>query len=355
MPKNDKDKKEKKRFGLFRFTFGLIGKAVNLAVNAAGLWIAYSRFFIDHNLPLPRAVDAERKTFTGEGTGALSYYADTSGEGRPLVLVHSINAAGCAYEVKPIFEHYRGSRPVYALELPGFGFSERADREYTPALYKEAILQFLTGVVGEPADVQALSLSSEFAALAADESPDAFHTLIMISPSGFNGRGEAVSSKNASDAGVSETVYKVLAFPAWGQALFDLIATKRSIHFFLSRSFEGEIDEGLAEYGYLTSHQPGAQHAPLYFVSGGLFTSSIQRVYERLKVPALVIYDRDGFTGFSKLPDVIGKNPNVYAVRVWPTCGLAHFERQEETFAAMDEFWQTVDAPPVPEEAEPEA
>ena len=36
------------------------------------------------------------------GRAGLSYYV--AGAGAPMLLVHSINAAGSAYEVKPIFE-----------------------------------------------------------------------------------------------------------------------------------------------------------------------------------------------------------------------------------------------------------
>lgn len=57
----------------------------------------------------------------------------------PLLLVHSVNAAATAYEMKTLFEHYRGKRPVYALDLPGFGLSDRSDRKYTPRLMTDAI------------------------------------------------------------------------------------------------------------------------------------------------------------------------------------------------------------------------
>ena len=168
--------------------------ALNLTINAVVGWILYSRFFIDHNVPLPPALDADRETFSPEGTGTLSYYADRKAGGRPLVLIHAINAAGSAYEVRPLFEHYRGRRPVYALDLPGFGFSERTDRVYSPGLYQQAILDFLAQVVAEPADVLALSLSCEFAAMAARARPDLFRSLAMVSPSGFTARDRGRSS-----------------------------------------------------------------------------------------------------------------------------------------------------------------
>jgi pimeloyl-ACP methyl ester carboxylesterase len=59
-------------------------------------------------------------------------------------------------------------------------------------------------------------------------------------------------------------------------------------------------------------------------------------------VPALIIYDRDRYTQFDMLPGVLHRNPNIRAVKVAPTLGLPHFERPDATFAALDEFWQSL-------------
>ena len=167
---------------------------------AAGGWIAYSRLAVNHNMPLPKALDARRGT-VGTTVGRLSYYADDSAGGTPLLLVHSINAAASAYEMRPLFEHYRGQRPVYALELPGFGFSERPNIIYTPEVFRDAILEFLAKVVEQPADVIALSLSSEFAALAAQQQPERFNSIAMISPTGFASSQQRSRSDRAGQSG----------------------------------------------------------------------------------------------------------------------------------------------------------
>ena len=49
-------------------------------------------------------------------------------QGPPLLLVHSVNAAASAAEVRPLHEHYRATRTVLSLDLPGYGFSDRSDR-----------------------------------------------------------------------------------------------------------------------------------------------------------------------------------------------------------------------------------
>ena len=47
------------------------------------------------SLSLPHAVPGERHELASRA-GRLSYYAD--GSGQPLLLVHSVNAAGSAYD-----------------------------------------------------------------------------------------------------------------------------------------------------------------------------------------------------------------------------------------------------------------
>ena len=120
--------------------------------------------------------------------------------------------------MKKLFEHYRGKRPVYALDLPGFGFSSRPDREYTPALFTEAVLKFLRTQVPEPADVVALSLGSEFAARAALEAPERFRSLTLISPTGLNTKREARASDKAGKQGGNDGFYKLASNPLWARA-----------------------------------------------------------------------------------------------------------------------------------------
>ncbi|MBI1258781.1 MAG: alpha/beta fold hydrolase [Chloroflexi bacterium] len=313
--------------------------------SSIGSWIFYSRFGIDHNLPLNDAIEAKHARFRSDACGFLSYYADISAErvdaplAAPLVLIHSINAAGCSFEMRPIFQAYRGMRDVYALDLPGFGFSERADRVYSYDLYKQAILDLLERI-GKPVDVIALSLSSEFAARAALERPELFRSLTMISPSGFNFRDDKRASQAASQRGSSDSLYRAFSFPLWAQSFYDLIATRKSIHYFLQQSFENQVDPDLEAYAYQTTHQPGARYAPLYFVSGKLFSPDIrEKVYEKLMLPVLVLFDRDNFVRFDTLPQVVDNHENWHAVRIAPTKGLPQFEKLADVTHALDEFW----------------
>lgn len=322
------------------------GALVGGVLAAAGGWIGLSSLVIDHERPLPLAIDAPRRSLTSRAAGQLSYYVDDTAAGRPLLLVHSINAGASAYEMRPIFARYRGQRPIYALDLPGFGFSERSDRVYTSELYTEAILSLVRDGLGgkDAVDVVALSLGCEFAARATLAEPALFRSLTFVSPSGFTARTAENGSQRAGRGEKGDRLYGLFATPLWSQAFYDLLSTRASIVYFLKRSFMGTPDPSLVDYDYATTHQPGARYAPLYFVSGKLFTPDVcAEVYERLAQPVLVLYDRDGFVRFDMLPRVVAQHDNWQAVRIAPTRGLPQFERMAETARALDDFWQGLD------------
>lgn len=287
---------------------------------------------------LPNALDAPLRIFESSCCGRIAYYASTPPEdagSRPLLLIHSINAAPSSYEVKPIFEHYRGRRRVFSVDLPGFGHSERSARRYSADLFADAIAELLAQVIGSAADVLALSLSAEFAARATLGAPDRVASLVLISPTGFSKRGLPSPT-------IGRIAHRALTLPLWGQGLFDLVASRSSIRYFLNRSFNLSAPPDLVDYAYATAHQPGARHAPLYFLSTQLFTpQACERLYSGLTgLPVLAIADRDPYVTFEQLPAFAASRSNWQYSTLAPHMGLPHWEHPEATFAALERFWQ---------------
>jgi pimeloyl-ACP methyl ester carboxylesterase len=207
----------------------------------------------------------------------------------PLLLVHSVNAAASAYEVRPLYNHYASHRSVYALELPGFGHSERSDKPYTVRLMTDAVVlaaRHLRQKHGMAIDAVGLSLSCEFLARAAVENPDLFRSLGLISPTGFEGKAR----DQAGGTRAKPWLRQALACRLWDSSLFALFSAKPIIRKFLEKTWGSkQIDEGLLAYDYQTAHQPGAQHAPYYFVSGYLFAEDALRLYETLSLPVWMV------------------------------------------------------------------
>jgi pimeloyl-ACP methyl ester carboxylesterase len=292
-------------------------------------------------LPLPHAVSGERREISSR-VGLLSYYAagPVDIEAEPLLLIHSINAAGSAYEVRPLHERYRDRRAVYSPDLPGFGFSDRSDRQYSARLMTDAVLA-MTDEIGRrhgsaPIDALALSLSSEFLARAASEAPERFRSLALVSPTGFDRRAPW-NGPPGSDRG-RQWLYDVFTAKLWSRGFYNLLTSRRSVRYFLNKTWGSKnIDEGLLEYDLLTTRQAGARHAPYRFVSGFLFSADITRVYESLVMPVWMSHGvRGDFTDY-RYKQAFTDRPN-WSFDVFETGALPHFEALEAFVMEYDAF-----------------
>jgi hypothetical protein len=116
----------------------------------------------------------------------------------------------------------------------------------------------------------------------------------------------------------------------------------RVIRYFLRRTWGSkDIDEWLWQYDVLSAAQPGAEYAPLWFLSGGLFSADIHTIYERLELPVWVAHGTRGdFTDYRGLK-IVADRPN-WKISVLETGALPFFERCE-TFCNL--YDQTLGAP----------
>jgi pimeloyl-ACP methyl ester carboxylesterase len=301
-------------------------------------------------MELRPALTGERREIDDRRVGRLSWYrtgpASSAASGTPLLLVHSVNAAASAFEVKPLYEHYGRQRPVYAIDLPGFGFSDRSDRRYDPRLMTDAIHALLTEIRREhgavPVDALALSLSGEFLARAAVEAPEKFRSLALVSPTGFD-RTVLRTGAEGTTLGRSAPL-ALLRRLDLRRRVFELLTRRGTIRYFLRKAWGSErIDEGLFEYDCLTVRPEGAEFAPLSFVCGFLFSGDSGSVYRAVGVPVWAVHGvRGDFTRYRGL-HLMEDRPN-WTVKVLPTGGLPHFEAPQEFCRYYDAWCRGVPA-----------
>ena len=87
------------------------------------------------------------------------------------------------------------------------------------------------------------------------------------------------------------------------------------------------------------ARQPGAEHAPLHFISGALFSGDVQTLYERLQLPTWMCHgERGDFTDYRKQSLVAGR-ANWHITR-FPTGALPYFEVTDAFCASYDIFLQ---------------
>ena len=298
---------------------------------------------LPENIPAMYPAVAGQRIELQTPSGLVSFYQSNAVPGAalpPLLLVHSVNAAASVAEVAPLYDHYSQTRPTFALDLPGYGFSDRSDKPYTIRLMTDAVLAVLKHIRslhGDVAvDVVGVSLSCEYVARTAVEAPDAIRRIALISPTGFSGSKRFYGAPGSS-RGVG-WAYRLVSNPAWSSGLFNTLVRPGVVRYFLQRTFgRKQVDEALWRYCVLTAHQPGAKHAPLYFLSAYLFAADVNTLYEKLACPVWVsMATRGDFTDY-RGRSTLDKRAN-WQFELTPGGALPYFENLAAFTAKMDAF-----------------
>ena len=207
------------------------------------------------------------------------------GSGRPVLLLHSVHAAASSYEWRHNFETLSQSYRVHAVDLLGFGMSDRPETRYHAELYVELVVDLLRDLFTEPPVVVASSLACAYVAAAAYRTPQHVASLVLVSPTGERRVTRAW-------APLEMAIESSLEVPVIGQSLFNVFVSEASIRYFLREQVfasESAIDEAAIRQMYATSHQPGARHAPAAYV-GGELNLPFDESFGRISQPVLLVF-----------------------------------------------------------------
>ncbi len=269
-------------------------------------------------------------------------YYSRSGTGRPILLLHSINAVASAHEMRPLVQRLQRQtkRPVYVLEWLGYGHSDRPETSYTPDLLEEQLEHFLTKVIRHRTgvDVIGFSLGATYAAEVARRRPELIRSLVAIEPSGLGNEpteiGRMWSRLLFTLPGVQRAFYDRLTTPA---ALYDFAREN-----LFSPDF-GVPDE-YVEFGAETARVDGASRPLDDFLSGRLFPDGVRDTFLHLPQPTLIVHgtiaDRR-MESYTDLTD-LGARPNI-SVLPLRTGALPHWERPGVVMERISRFLAEVD------------
>lgn len=275
--------------------------------------------------PLP----VEPNFFAWRGHNIAEY---TAGSGPHLLLIHSINAAASAFEMRKPFQALQDHFHVHAIDLLGYGRSDRPARAYVADDYVDLIGRTLQHI-GAETIVVASSLSAAYAVKAAIRWPSLLRALVVICPVGIVQLATPPNLRNWA-------VFRTLSGPL-GDVLFRSLTTRPSIRFFLERqayanpaSVAPETIDGF----FLTTQQPGAKYAPLSFVTG-LLNCNIETEFAELPQPVLIVWGRESqTTPLSQSRAFLAQNPRARIVIVDNAALLVQDEQPDEFNVVVKDF-----------------
>lgn len=123
-----------------------------------------------------------RSSFVRVGPHRIHYF-DSGGDGPPLVMVHGV--ASRAADAAPLYRALSRTHRVYALDLLGYGDSDRPrDSDYSVRTQAAVVRGFMDALGIAQADLIGVSMGGWVALTVAAEEPRRVRSLVLVSSAG---------------------------------------------------------------------------------------------------------------------------------------------------------------------------
>ncbi|EMA39670.1 alpha/beta fold hydrolase [Halobiforma nitratireducens] len=250
------------------------------AVGAVGTAVLGNRLLTNRAGDLENPLPGVERTYRWRGI-ETTYTVAGDPNDPEMLLCHGIYTGASSHEFEPVVERLAEDYRVVAVDLPGFGRSERPPLVYSPTLYAEFLRDFAADQLERPI-VVASSLTGAFATDAADETE--FDQLVLVCP----------TDETAPERPWLRTL---LRSPIVGTTVYNVIASKPSIKRFYGRDGyydPDRIDEDQIAHAWNSAHQPGARYAPASFAAGTLDPDfDLATELAALETPTTLVWGRD--------------------------------------------------------------
>jgi pimeloyl-ACP methyl ester carboxylesterase len=266
-------------------------------------------------------------------------FATEAGSGPLIVLVHGVYAGASSYEYRNLFPLLAQKYRVVAFDLLGCGLSDRPNLGYSADVFTEQIIDALAEFgPNESATLVGSSLGGAFAIRAAARTAGRVSHLVAICPSGLGG----ILDKTAT--GGQRAFANTIRSPFLGEALFNGLASRPSIRFFLGQTYgdKASVTPEVVDHYYAISHQPGARYVPAHFV-GGLLNCNIAQDLPFVDAPMLVAWGERAsvFSPLANAGEFLKLAQHAKLVTFAHSGLLPHEEEPEAMRAAIDAFLTT--------------
>jgi pimeloyl-ACP methyl ester carboxylesterase len=255
------------------------------------------------------------------------------GQGSPVLLVHGLYPGASSLEWRHTIPALAERHTVYALDLLGFGRSDRPAARYSPGLYQALLADVVARVVRDACTVVASGLSAaQLIALAARD-PGRIASVALVAPTG-------VAHLRAHRATGSGATRRLLRAPLVGNAVYNRLTSPARMRAQLQAMYFDDrlVTPELVESHVRSAQQPGGKHAVRALLDGRL-NVDVRAAVRRLRLPTLLLWG-----------DVARQNPvaHAHAFRVlkhdleWTLVhdagDLPHDERSAEVNVTLRSF-----------------
>ena len=250
------------------------------------------------------------------------------GSGTPLLLLHDLTAGSSSYEFCKIIDELAEKHEVYAVDLLGYGLSDKPNITYTSYLYVQSIIDFIKNVIGKKTDILATGDSSSIAVMCAHNDGEVIDRIVLINPQSINQLNRIPSKRT-----------KLLKLLILGTFVYNMLTTKEAFRKLFAEKYfynSGMISEGILEAYREASHQPDC-NAKYTFASymGRYMNTNIVHALKQIDHSIYVIYGTEKIDNQTTIDTYLSYNQSIEAFPISYTRQYPHLERSK---AVLDQL-----------------
>lgn len=263
-----------------------------------------------------------------------------AGSGKPLLLIHGFGAS-IGHWKKNIPVLASAGYQVFALDLLGFGASDKAPVDYTLELWQSQIKDFWTDQINEPTIFIGNSIGALLALMLVTNHPEIAAGGVLINCAG--GLNHRPGDLNPILGLVMQGFAKLVSSPTTGKFIFNNIRRKSQIRRSLYQVYcdRNAVTDELVDMLYQPSCDPGAQKVFASVLTAPAGKSPAELLVN-LSLPLLVTWgDQDPWTpvsGAKIYQDLANSNQNVQFHTISNAGHCPHDENPEVVNALILEW-----------------
>lgn len=262
--------------------------------------------------------------------GRVAFYR--LGQGEPLLLVHHPSPGGSSWEWRKVFLDLARHYNVYALDLLGFGLSEKPNVPYSGRMLGDLVHDFLEDAIGQPAYGIGSGLGGAYLVNVAVRRPQRLLKLVLANPTGIT---------TMASPPVEAATWSTLHAPIIGTSVYNSMVSYPVLESELRNHIYYdplEVSPAIVRDLYTFAHQPGSQYAAAAYFSGRL-SLPMRLAFSSLTQPVLLVWGQEAhYTPVSEAMDLLYRHPAT-ELRIIEECGmLPHDEKAGEFLNFTNEF-----------------
>ena len=254
------------------------------------------------------------------------------GSGTPLLLLHDLTAGSSSYEFCKIIDELAEKHEVYAVDLLGYGLSDKPIITYTSYLYVQSIIDFIKNVIGKKTDILAAGDSSSIAVMCAHNDGEVIDRIVLINPQSINQLNRIPSKR-------TKLLKLLIDTPVLGTFVYNMVTTKEAFRkLFAVKYFynPGMISEGILDAYREASHQPDC-NAKYTFASymGRYMNTNIVHALKQIDHSIYIIYGTEKLDNQTTVDTYLSYNQSIEAFSISYTRQYPHLEKSK---AVLDQL-----------------